>query len=311
MALVFFLVAMAGWLDVAGRIDGGQHLTVIALQVVLILLTSVIYCKIKGEDFTKRLKLRAVGLEQILLAFLGAVILVCGSLIIGIATGTGTASEEFSLYNTYNVRHDGTAESFFIITIAYAALPAVCEEFMFRGVISAEYEKYGIPLSIVMTTLFFSMLHFSLPMLIIYVFAGIVIHLTTLATRSLLGGIVLHFLFNMYGLFGQSAINEIYKTTGSDELFILILVAVLLVFLFLFCSEAARLYRRYSRANLPSSSPSDRTREVSGRGRRKKADDLREKQQRKQSDIYYKALLTPPSLACYLIFLVAALTLGR
>ncbi len=311
MALVYFLVAMAGWLDVVGRIDGNEHLTVIVLQVVLILLTSVIYCKLKGDDFTKHLKLRALGLEQILISVIGAGLLICGALIIGIATGVGVDTEEFSLYNTYNAHHDGTAESFFFITIAYAAIPAICEEFMFRGVLSAEYEKYGILTSIIMTTLFFSMLHFSLPMLIIYIFAGIVISLTTLATRSLLGGIILHFLFNMYGLFGQGAINEIYKTTGSDELFILILVAAFLILLFAFCAEAARLYRRYSKANLPSSSPKDKTREHARGSRRKRPDLPRETQQRKQFDIYYKALLTPPSLACYLIFLVAALTLGR
>ena len=171
--------------------------------------------------------------------------------------------------------------------MAYAVVPAICEEFFFRSLLCAEYEEYGVFPSFIMSTLFFGMIHFDLKQLIIYFFAGAILFLVLYVTRSVLGSIIVHFLYNLYGLFGQGFASEVYSTTGSTELFLLLLFGAFLLFAALFCGEAARLYRRYSRQN-------------------KRADYL---PKGKKGDGAAEALLAPGALVCYLIFILTALIL--
>lgn len=262
------------------------------LQLIVFLLPAVIYSKMAGEGFTLRLRLRFIGAQQILVALLGALALICGSLLLNILYFDGVGQSDFSLYNTFRASHDGSAESFLYVTLAYAVVPAVCEEFFFRSLLCAEYEKHGIFTALVMSSLFFGMIHFNIGQFFIYIFAGGILFSVMYATRSVLGSILVHFLYNLYGLFGQSFANEVYRTTSSTELFLLLLSAAFILFLALFCGEAARLYRRYSRQNKESDyiSPPKK-----GRGREKARVRLSE------------LMLSPPCLVCYLIFILAVL----
>ena len=48
------------------------------------------------------------------------------------------------------------------LIVAFAVLPAVTEEYLFRGIVAAEYEKYGIGVAVMMSAVTFAMSHFSL-----------------------------------------------------------------------------------------------------------------------------------------------------
>lgn len=294
-ALVYLLILLSRIIKITEMTGENEYIGVIVIQLLIFLLPAVIYSKLKGEGYALRLRLRPMGGQHFLVAVLGALALICGSLLLNILFADGAVKDGFSLYNTFTANHDGSAESFIFVTVAYAAVPAVCEEFFFRALLSAEYEEYGIGTALVMTSLLFGMVHFDFSQLIIYVFAGAILFATLYATRSVLGCIIVHFAYNLYGLFGQSFANEVYSTTGSTELFMLMLFGAFLLSSALFCGEAARLYRRYARQNkssdyIPEKKKTARKRDNDGGN-------------------FAESLLAPTALVCYLIFVLTALLL--
>ena len=293
-ALVYLLLLLSRIIKITEMTGENEYIGVIVLQLLIFLLPSVIYSKLKGDDYTPRLRLRPIGGQQLLVSLLGALALICGALLLNILIKNGGAEDGFSLYNTFTANHSGSAESFVFVTVAYAVVPAVCEEFFFRSVLRAEYEEYGIGTALAMSVLLFGMVHFDFSQLAVYMLAGIILFMTFYATRSVLGSILVHFLYNMYGLFGQSFANEVFSTTGSTELFMLLLFSAFLLFSALFLGEAARLYRKYARLNLTS-------------------DYLPKKKNKRNRNsdgsAFAESLLAPPALACYLIFVLVALLL--
>ena len=129
--------------------------------------------------------------------------------------------------------------------MAYAVLPAICEEFVYRGIICHEYEKGGVLRAIIVSSVFFALLHFNLQNLPMYLFSGVILAMTLYATRSLFGAILTHFLYNIFGLFGQPYMSNLYRITNSPRLFIFIVAVVCILSAAVFCGEAARLYKHY------------------------------------------------------------------
>ncbi len=285
VALVYLLLLLSRIIDIPVVTGENEYVGVIVLQIFIFLLPAVIYSRLRGEGYSMKLRLRFLYGQQLLVTILASAALICGSLLLNIIFADGASQDQFSLYNSFVASHDGSAEEIIFVTIAYAIVPAICEEFFFRSLLCAEYEEYGIFTSFIMSTLLFGMIHFDIKQLVIYFFAGAVLFSVLYATRSVLGPIIVHFLYNLYGLFGQGFAGEVYSTTGSTELFLLLLFGAFLLLATLFCGETARLYRRYSRQN-------------------KSADYL---PKGKKGDGAVESLLAPSALVCYLIFILAAL----
>lgn len=77
-----------------------------------------------------------------------------------------------------------------------AALPAVCEEFLFRGAILSALEPYGTKRAILITSLLFTLLHGSIigaPGIFIL---GVVLGVIAVCTGSIYGSIIYHTLHN-------------------------------------------------------------------------------------------------------------------
>ena len=291
VALVYLLLILSRIINIPEMTGENEYIGVIVLQLLIFLLPAVVYSKLKGEGYALRLRIRPIGGQHLLVSLLGAGTLICGSLLMTILFSSEPQNESFSLYKTFTASFDGSAEAIILATVAYAVVPALCEEFFFRSLMSAEYEEYGIGKALLMSSLFFGMVHYDFAKLPIYFFAGCVLFATLYATRSLIGSIIVHFLYNLFGLFGESFASEVYNTTGSTELFLLLLFGAFLLMAALFCGEAARLYRRYARLNTPSDYALPKKKKKSEEGA------LTE---------FAESLLSPPALACYLIFILAA-----
>lgn len=284
---IYLLLLASRLLDPALLTTGNAYLTVGVLQLLIYLLPAAIYCKLRGEKFRTHLRIRAVGLEQLLVVLAGAVVLICGGLLIGFALGgMEQLGDRITLYDRFAaVDPDGAGEMLYAV-LAFALLPAVCEEFVFRAILCAEFEGNGLPAAVIGSAVFFAMLHFELVQFPIYFFAGILLALVLYATRSVLGPMIVHFCYNLFGLLGRPYVTEFYDRTGSTELFIFLLIVLSLLALMLFFSEAARTYRSYARRGIPSPYHLVRTAEE------------------KAAFPFLEALLTPLALICALLYLV-------
>ncbi len=282
-AVAFGLLLLA---RITGVTDGkgNDYLSVIILQLLILALPAIIYTKLRGKALKGKLRVRAFGGDQLILVIWATFLLICGSLLLNIIFADGISEKNFSLYDTYTAKNSGADGMAFSI-LAYAVLPALSEEFFFRSVLCAEYESFGIGSAAVMTSALFAMLHFKLSLFPVYFFAGLLLFATMYACRSCIASMTVHFFFNLYGLYGQSFVSQIFNTTGSTELFLIILASAFAVFLLFFCGQAARIYKKYSERNVPS-------------------DYLLPK--KRIGDTYFPdVFLAPTAIVCYLIFFVA------
>ncbi len=242
----YILLLLSKLIDIALINRENEYYSIVLLQMMIFLLPGAIWCKFSGEQYLSGLRLRMVRADSLLLILSSALLMASGGMLLTVLFGGPEAlSGSFSLYDTFISKDNGTVPNTLYLVLAYAVLPAVCEEFVFRGILCREYERGGVLRAVLLSASFFALLHFDLANLPVYLFAGIILAMTLYATRSLFGAILAHFLYNIFGLFGQSYMSNLYQMTGNSSLFLFLIAAVCLISAALFCGEASRLYRRY------------------------------------------------------------------
>lgn len=231
----------------------GLYIGVVVLQIMIFLLPASLWIRLSGDGYLSRLRLKPSRPESILLSLAAAGLLISGGLLLSMLfSRLGHLAGTFTLYETFHTKEGGFSGPTLYLVLAYAALPAITEELVFRGILCAEYERHGTSIAVLLSTLLFTLVHFNLAGFPVYLFAGFVLSVTTFLCRSVWGAILAHFIYNLFGLFGQPYIASFYEITGSTALFVFIVIAVFLFSLALFCGEAARLCRLYAMRNLPN-----------------------------------------------------------
>lgn len=223
-----------------------EYYSIVILQMMIFLLPGAIWCRFSGEKYLGALRLRMIKLDSLPIILSAAFLMASGGLLLGVLFGgTESLAGSFSLYDTFISKDNGTVPNTIYLVMAYAVLPAIGEEFIYRGILCHEYERGGVLRAVLASSLFFALLHFNLAHFPVYLFAGIILAMTLYATRSLFGAILAHFLYNIFGLFGQPYMNNLYHITGSTSFFLFLVGAIFLISGAVFCGEAARLYRLY------------------------------------------------------------------
>ncbi|MCL2540101.1 MAG: CPBP family intramembrane metalloprotease [Firmicutes bacterium] len=85
---------------------------------------------------------------------------------------------------------------YLLAVLLMAALPAFCEEFLFRGIILNGLRKYGMWASVLISALCFMLMHGNIQQTAYTFFLGIMLGYVVYKTRSLWAGIILHFVNN-------------------------------------------------------------------------------------------------------------------
>ena len=241
--------------------ETNEYLSLVILQLLTFGLPAAIWYRlrtVKSDDahkrgYVKRLRITPPKLSHLTVIIAASFALMSGCLLLSINfSGESSLEGSFSLYDTFISKYNGTPLGALWLILAYAALPAVCEELVFRGILCAEYERHGVICAVVMNTLWFGLLHFNFAKIPIYIFAGLVLSLLLYATRSVAACMIAHFIYNIFGLFGQKYLTEFYLTAGSVGVAVIILVMILLLSAAVFCGGARRLYENYSKRDEPS-----------------------------------------------------------
>lgn len=248
----FLLLLLSRRIDTAIVDREQEYLSMILLQLLIFLIPGLLYCKLMGSEFSATIPMQKLRPSHTVFLLSSLLIMITGCLLIGIHTGGLAANERgFSLYETFTADSSSSAGVVLFQLLAFAALPALCEEFVFRGVLLSALHKRGTVASFAFSALYFAMLHFDFSQLPVYLFSGLLMCIVLRITRSLPAVIILHFLYNVFGLFGQSAMARFYSYSGDDAMFRFILTTLLLIGAALFCSEASRIYHRYAVESLP------------------------------------------------------------
>lgn len=97
-----------------------------------------------------------------------------------------------------------------LMVLAVAALPGICEEMLFRGVVMGAYEKGGVRKAVLISAVLFAMLHGSLQGLPVQFIIGCILGMAVYLTDSLYAGMMIHTAYNAFILI----IN--YATRGIE-----------------------------------------------------------------------------------------------
>lgn len=285
----YILLLLSKIIDVTLINRDNEYLSVVVLQMMIFLIPAALWCSFSGEKYMRSLRIAPIKADSVAVMIAAALVMISGGVLISMLFGgLESLSQNFSLYNTFISKDDGTVPSRLYLVLAYAVLPALCEEFVYRGILCHEYEKGGVTRAVLLSSLFFSLLHFNLQNFPVYFFAGVVLALTLYATRSVFGAIIAHFLYNLFGLFGQPYINTFYNITSSTKLFVFVIVMIFLVSAVVFCAEASRLYKRYFERALSS-----KYRQPVLQG----FDSIKSS--------YLEVLTKPSAIACYALYIIA------
>ena len=130
-----------------------------------------------------------------------------------------------------------------LAVISSALVPACCEEYLFRGMVLSNVLPYGKTNAIVVSAVLFGLMHQNPAQMLYATAAGIVLGLVYVRTRSIWGGVLIHFFNNLISVIQQFLFEKmVYERANTIciimELAIVVGGAVCAVILL--CAERRR-----------------------------------------------------------------------
>lgn len=218
--------------------------------VILLIIPSILFClffKCKPNRIFKDCNFNKINYKVILISI--ALGLLCfiiniaiSSLFNGILTYTGYrfSSSGGKDYSTIN---------FFIDIFTVAVLPAICEEFIHRGILLQGIKHIGFRKAIVISSILFGLVHFNIQQVSYAIVVGLIMGFVSVVAKNIYPAMIIHFINNFTstyisyasanGWFGGNILNDIQTLlTSGKSLWIfavsaLILIAVVSLLFFL------------------------------------------------------------------------------
>lgn len=219
-----------------------------AAMLLILLGTSLIFLRLRGEGYTRAMRLRRPHSRHWPLILSAFFVLLTGTLLLSLLFGGTT-----TLGNTA-VSFESASPRSLLQGLAgvplMAILPALFEELFFRGILCTELDRRGALRAVLLGSLLFSLLHFDLANLPAYFFAGALLTLLVYATDSLIAAMLVHALYSVTLLFAQPYLNALYGFTGNAELFLFLLILLFLTALLLLCLFCAKEYHARDQASV-------------------------------------------------------------
>ena len=117
--------------------------------------------------------------------------------------------------------------------VVFAVVPAIVEEFVFRGCMLGAYSKVDVKAGILITSLFFALLHFSFGSMLYGFFFGLLFAVVRLATDNLTYTMIMHCLFNTINvLLSYVRLGEIPTVAVVGVFIVAIIGFIVLIILF-------------------------------------------------------------------------------
>jgi len=253
VTVIMILLALSEkLLEVSLDIGDDFFFTAILLELLVYMLPAAFYCKIRRIDFVKVSGARLMPLSDVpfvlsvyLLYFFGMLIL----MYLG-ATPQGASDMNFTL---------GTvpATDSFFVSLCYVVIPAFAEEMLFRSVLLGEYSSCRGLWTLVITSMFFAMLHFSFTAFPSYFWGGLMFGLLTYVTGSTIPSVILHMLSNFATLNFSYVISDFLGTADNSVVLIFLMSTLFVLSLYFTVSSLQTIYEnradRYADGTLDGS----------------------------------------------------------
>ena len=180
-------------------------------QFMFLLFPVLIFSMLQGNKFKEVFRIKKPDLSVLLLAvfaliviqpFLQVYLLIQNKLIFAIPFGTDIIRNLKTLFDslestTMNLVKANNIPEFIGVVFIIAVTPAICEEFLFRGLVFKNFEKISKPFNaIFFTGLLFALFHFHPFNLIPLILLGFFLTYVTYYSGSIFTAIICHFINN-------------------------------------------------------------------------------------------------------------------
>lgn len=195
----------------------------------------LIYFSIKNIDYKKALRFNKVQLRHI---FPLIVIAISAQYAGGFLNYIVTFFLNFlGKVPVQNIPIPNTMLELLYTVFIIAAIPAICEELLVRGLIMRGYEDYGVRSSIIISALLFGLMHYNLINLVFPMFLGLILGYVVYRTNSIFAGMIVHFVNNAYGVLmlyflGKGGDDNVEPTNFQELLASSILAVIGFIMLF-------------------------------------------------------------------------------
>ena len=117
--------------------------------------------------------------------------------------------------------------------LSTAVVPAISEEFVFRGVMLSSLRKFGDGFAVLATALLFGFMHGNLVQIPFAFIVGLVLGFVTVSTNSMLPAMLIHALNNSYSVLNDILYQNYTDYSMTSEGVYLILLSIIITFLIL------------------------------------------------------------------------------
>lgn len=118
--------------------------------------------------------------------------------------------------------------NFVLDVIGTAIVPAICEEFLFRGLILSALLPYGKKTAIFGSAILFSLMHQNPAQILYTVVLGVIFAYMVIDSKSIWGGIILHFVNNLVSVI-MNAIVYTCEPNLADVLYMIIFIGIMVI----------------------------------------------------------------------------------
>ena len=227
-----------------------ELLSPVILQLIALVIPAYLVITLKSSDKgiatqMKEIGFRALRAEYVFLVLFSSLFAACLSLTLTLLLGGAyDASAGVTLLGSFTAGENEYSASIPYIILAYAVIPALAEELLFRGVMFTRLEQVSFPFAALVSTVVGALSGFTLGGLIPSLFVGVISVFVLYTTRSLWSCVILHFIFNLYRLFLETNISEYFLSSINTPLLLVTVLLALSISALLFFSESAKIFRK-------------------------------------------------------------------
>lgn len=299
-AVILFLIPISEkLLMITVKNDSDVLLSASAVQLFIFAIPMAFYCKIRNAEFIKYSKIRHLSLYDLPFTVATAFTYLFASIII-----------LYVEFNLFSISAESTLTPVAVldsdplgVALAYVIIPAIVEEFFFRSVLISDYEAFNGPVAVIISSIFFAMLHFSFAQFPLYFILGIILGTLTYVTGTTFPAMLIHLVNNTAVIFFGKSISVFLRESSSSFILAFILVVAFMLSLLMMLSTMENIYERRSALYEAGELPGSRSKMADSLSKAGKVN----KGTESEAKLKTGAFLSPTFLLCICIFILITL----
>ena len=231
---IIIITAMSGSsIEAAIATAFGETLFNGVFSLVTFFFVGIIFCLIRRENFADLFPFQKAGAKTVaMLVVIGLTLSLFSNYV------ADAVSQMFSMFGLTS-SYSGTVESegvsdIFMSYLTIALIPALAEEFAFRGIVMRMLRKYSDALALIVSSAIFGLMHGNMIQIPFAFCGGLIFGFIALKTNSLLPGIIVHFLNNATSVTLDLLSKDPAFAGNTTDILFCVLIIILSVLSFFF-----------------------------------------------------------------------------